>query len=526
MNRLDSPEVRCVSSLIVRFALALICELTPRLSAAHAKRLVWGACVLIACSSAESPTAHRQEVGQPKATAAETLTAAEVARPAFCDRPGVRERATAIDALFCSEPGGPAIASLRDLQELLDLVPFAPAADGGASELVMLGHSTSLPGHLVSPINPRAFILGKDNMLAYARGGQEVELVSRASDGTLVFYLLLYQQACNQTPEGCSFGELYTQVTEAGWTQLRVQDDSELENTPFDCRACHARGTERATLLMREVDGPWTHFFDTLDPGSNAGPELKGYHLLQDYLAAKGDELYAGIDVTRLKPSTAQALEIVVGLAQPVYFDSLAIELERWPRGPNGYAAEPRRSPTWQAAYDAWKRGEQLALPHYEPRPTSNDKQARLTEAYARYRRDQLGLHELPDLSDIFPDDPATRAEIGLEVEPDASPVALLIQACGPCHNDVLDQDISRAAFNIDLARMSDDELDIAIERIELPRTAAGAMPPLRARVLSARARERLVDYLRAEARTGEIDPQLTHAAAMGMRGGSRPSRR
>jgi len=242
--------------------------------------------------------------------------------------------------------------------------------------------------------------------------------------------------------------------------------------------------------------------------------------LLQDYLAAKGGERYAEIDVTRLTPSTAQALEIVVGLSQPVYFDSLAIERERWPHGPDGYESAPRRSATWQSGYDAWKRGEQLALPHYDPRPTSPEKQARLTEAY------QQDTSELPDLADIFPDDPALRAEIGLEVEPDASPVDVLIQACGPCHNNVLNQEISRALFNIDLARMADDELDLAIERIQLPRTAAGAMPPLRARALTEQTRERLVEYLRGEARAGDADPRLAHAAEMGMRGGSRPSRR
>lgn len=486
--------------------------------------LVGGAWLLLACADAgAAPDQRLTDASDARA---------RIARPGFCDGSAARQRATAIDQLFCaSRP--PVITSLRDLQEQLQLEPFAPAAGGGErsrNEVVLLAHSTALPGRLVSPINPRAFILGRDSALAYVRGAQEVELVSRASDGSnqLVFYLLRYQQACNDAPQGCSFGELYTTATEVSWTQLLVQDDSELENTPFDCRACHARGTDQARLLMREVDGPWTHFFDTLEPGDRAsvGPEAKGYDLLQDYLAAKGDELYAGIDATRLTPSTAQALEIAAGLDQPVYFDSLAIERERWPRGPDGYADAPRRSPTWQAGYDAWKRGEQLALPHDDPRPTSAEKQARLTAAYARYRQGGLAMRELPDLSDIFPDDAVLRAEIGLEVEPDASPSDALIQACGPCHNDVLNQDLSRAAFNIDLARMSDDELDVAIERIELPRAAAGAMPPLHARALPPHVRERLVEYLRGAARTAQSDPQLARAAEWGMRGGGRPSRR
>jgi len=487
------------------------------------KRLLSGACWLLACSAEPVPGGSKET--------ADTAAWSELVRPAFCERDEVRARNTAIDALFCVDAEPPAIASLRDLQEQLDLIPFATQGEGvlrRRNEAVLLGHSTSLPGQLVSPINPRAFIIGKVSTLAFVRGAQEVELVSRASDGSdaLTFYLLRYQQPCNHSEQGCSSTELYTRATETGWTDLHVQDDSELENTPFDCRACHARGGEQASLLMREVDGPWTHFFDTLDPaasGGDAGPEVKGYDLLRDYLAAKGGEPYAEIDATRLTPSTAQALEVIVGLSQPVYFDSLAIERERWPLGPDGYEDAPRRSSTWQASYDAWKRGEQLAVPHYDPRPTSSEKQARLTEAYARYRQDES---ELPDLSDIFPDDPALRAEVGLEVEPEAAPVDALIQACGPCHNDVLNQDISRAAFNIDLARMGDDELDLAIARIELPRTAAGVMPPLRARALTDPARKRLVDYLRSDARSSEVDQQLKHAAEMGMSGGRRPSRR
>ena len=51
-------------------------------------------------------------------------------------------------------------------------------------------------------------------------------------------------------------------------------------------------------------------------------------------------------------------------------------------------------------------------------------------------------------------------------------------------------------------------------------------VPPLQARALPTEARERLLEYLRGEARTGTSDPQLARAAELGMQGGSRPSRR
>jgi hypothetical protein len=94
-----------------------------------------------------------------------------------------------------------------------------------------------------------------------------------------------------------------------------------------------------------------------------------------------------------------------------------------------------------------------------------------------------------------------------------------LIQACGSCHNDVLDQTLTRAYFNIDLSRMSRAELDLAITRIELPRTAAGAMPPSQFRQLDPEVRVRLVEFLRNGVSSGNVDPTLQRAAMLGMQG-------
>jgi hypothetical protein len=50
---------------------------------------------------------------------------------------------------------------------------------------------------------------------------------------------------------------------------------------------------------------------------------------------------------------------------------------------------------------------------------------------------------------------------LGSQTEPDATPSEAPVQICGSCHNDVLDQTISRARFNIDLKRIRRDELDL-----------------------------------------------------------------
>jgi hypothetical protein len=109
------------------------------------------------------------------------------------------------------------------------------------------------------------------------------------------------------------------------------------------------------------------------------------------------------------------------------------------------------------------------------------------------------------------------RAEIGLQVEPNATPAEALIQACCPCHNDVLDQTLSRARFNVALSRMSRAELDLAIERIQQPLDATGVMPPPESRQLTDAVRARLVSYLQQGARPSEDDMLLDQAAVLGM---------
>ena len=449
--------------------------------------------------------------------------------PAFCTRPGN----DAVRDLFCGAKP-PAIESVHDLRAALQLEPPPdPSTDerapfeSAAGYVAVLAHSTALSGHLVSPINPRAIVIGTRTVMAYQRGVQRIELAARAiGEGTFNFYLLSFTQACNERPQGCTPGDLYTTRVESDWTRVQIHDDEELKNTAFDCRQCHQRGRAVAALLMRELESPWTHFMAPI--GATEGqPGDKASDLLRDYLLAKGDERYAGLALHTISPETAFRLQVAVGEhVQPLVFDAATIEDERWPFGPGGYAAQPQPSPTWERGYEAFKRGEQLALPYLEARAVDPVKQARLSAAYRHHLAGELDADELPDLGDIFPDDPKLRARMGLQTEPDATPVDALIQACGSCHNDVLDQRVSRARFNIDLARLTPSEFQIAIDRIERDRDAPGAMPPPEARQLAPGVRERLAAYLRASMAAGspDEDERLTRAAALGMTGGAQPN--
>jgi hypothetical protein len=470
------------------------------------------------------------DAGASRAVATVPTSGAD-SRPALCKREG---RSDAVRDILCSATPL-SIHSLKDLQHLLRMEPPAQAVAGSldtvdtrysASDFALLGLSTSLSGHVISPINPRLLLLGYDTVLAFQRGVQRVELTVLSRDGsTYDFYLLTFTQACNQSPAGCKPAELYTPRIEAEWTSVDIRDDEDLKDTPSDCRQCHQRGRDTSMLLMREISGPWTHFLEPVQstPPVPPVPGVTGSDLTHDYELAKGDEPYGGVTVSLVPASSPEDLEIRVGEAQPLVFDSAQIDSERFPYGPSGYPTQAQPSATWQAAWEAFKRGEQLALPHVEPRPTDPQKQARLTEAYARYRSGEISADELPDLSDIFPDDPHTRAQIGLQTEPGATPAEALIQACGSCHNDVLDQTLSRARFNIAVARMDRAELNTAIERIGRDRTAPGVMPPPEARQLDEDVRTRLIEYLRRDSRPSDADALLERAARLGMTGGGRP---
>jgi hypothetical protein len=255
-------------------------------------------------------------------------------------------------------------------------------------------------------------------LLAFTRGVQQVESAAQDRDTQAFnFYLLSFEQVCNAAAEGCSATQRFGPYIESGWVRLELRDAEQLKNSPDDCRQCHQRGLDRPALLMRELNGPWTHFFSREDEPAFPYPEPTGGNLMQDFLAAHGDESYAGLPSAVLRDTQPFSLRKFADVEQPLLFDALAIVNERWAREGSSYPSEPRRSATWDAAFNAFKRGEQLALPYFAPRATDPAKAQRLTAAYQRFAREGA---ELPDLSDVFPDAAQTRAEIGLQVEPGA----------------------------------------------------------------------------------------------------------
>jgi hypothetical protein len=156
----------------------------------------------------------------------------------------------------------------------------------------------------------------------------------------------------------------------------------------------------------------------------------------------------------------------------------------------------PGESATWRDLYDAAKRGDAIAVPYHDVKVTDKDKLAAMTAAYLDYREGRLDRADLPDITQVFPDDEELLARMGFATEPGMSGDEVLLQACGQCHNDRLDQTLSRARFNVDLSKMSRVEKDRAIARIELPLDHGGVMPPARFRHLSDEAKAQLIELL------------------------------
>jgi hypothetical protein len=80
----------------------------------------------------------------------------------LCARP----KNDVVHDVFCAG-SHPAISGLLDLQAALHVNPGQPHvknvvidADYVVRYPVLLGHSTALSGHMVSPLNPRALLVG------------------------------------------------------------------------------------------------------------------------------------------------------------------------------------------------------------------------------------------------------------------------------------------------------------------------------------------------------------------------------
>lgn len=474
-------------------------------------------CVFVACQSDSEPPAREPKPRTPRPGAAlpAPIAYGDWGDP-FVDLPSGEEQLERVCSsagddlvrdLFCTgQP--PAMSNLLDLELALGLDPEDLIGVRGSA---LTGHSTSLSTRAVSAINPRAILLRlgvpippvnvEFVTMSFNRGDQFSEIaVADRVDQEFRFYVLRWEQECNERPEGCTPGDLLTEAVETDWRNVTLYDEPALANTVLDCAPCHQPDgpSSPKMLRMQEFDSPWTHWFYKNTEGGGA--------LIEDYAAAKGDESLANLPRDRIDYSPPGGLQLLVGSRnhdQPNAFDSELIEREVRESAAASGGNQPMdnriagTSPTWRAAYDRAQRGESIPVPYHDVKVTDPEKLARMSEAYQAYRRGDLAREDLPDIRDVFPDDEQLLAEMGIMTEPGLSGEAVLIQACSQCHNDRLDQSQSRARFRADLRGLSREQKDLAIARLMLPANNPHAMPPARLRVLSDEARQRAIEVLK-----------------------------
>ncbi len=401
---------------------------------------------------------------------------------------------------FCGRDR-PTVGGVLDLRAALGIAGPGSSTEGFA----MTGHSSSLAARGISAINPRIIFVRAETgvsellALAFSRGDPFAEIAVRdRGSNELRFYLVSFRLECEEDPDGCRPGELLTDAVEGGWKDVNVYAEEDLANTPLDCLSCHQPdGPDTPKLLrMQELRAPWSHWFFQLTEG--------GQTLADDYRAAKGDESFAGVPGEELVDSNPGLLSSTLFLAgsgmQPNLFDSARIEREvresaaaRGGEQPQDNSV-PGESATWNAIYERAKRGEAIAVPYHDVKITDPVKLARMTAAYTDYREGRLSRGELPDIREVYPDDPALLAKMGFATEPGLSGEEVLMQACSQCHNDRLDRSVSRARFNVHA--LDDGQRARAVARILLPHDSPELMPPKRFRALTEEARSRLVEFL------------------------------
>jgi hypothetical protein len=139
---------------------------------------------VLGCSADDAPSKSSQPPSQ-ESSEKKPLVPLYAGAPAFCEREG----ADAVRDVFCGEEP-PKFRGLAELESALGIVfgstdSYESASSGvvGLADQavsVVLSHSTALGGDVVSPINPRAILIGGGSVLAFNRGAQQVEIASNA----------------------------------------------------------------------------------------------------------------------------------------------------------------------------------------------------------------------------------------------------------------------------------------------------------------------------------------------------------
>ena len=184
--------------------------------------------------------------------------ASDIPRPAAVRPEG---RSDAVIAT-CSAPIRAADRSLADLQTASGSTEpdVQGTVYGGA---VVLAHSTALSGELVSELNPRAIITTARAVRRVHRGMQQVEIAAPRSQRRSASTSTWSSSSRPATPpRRLQPGRPVHAAHRVGLGTLTLRRRRGPQEHALRLSAVpSARPTDKPVLLMRELDGPWTHFF-------------------------------------------------------------------------------------------------------------------------------------------------------------------------------------------------------------------------------------------------------------------------
>jgi hypothetical protein len=197
------------------------------------------------------------------------------------------------------------------------------------------------------------------------------------------------------------------------------------------------------------------------------------------HLAHDPEGTYGGIPVGFFNPSRPVNLQRLVennGFApQPNEFDSQIIDGELQMSG---------QSVTWNALYAQSKAGDAIPVPFHSVPQTDDTMTATAIQDYLDVMAGNLSQSAMPDMGDLAPQ--SNYSDLSYAPAPGLDGRGIMVQMCQHCHNGSLDQNISRARFNVEnLDNLTPEVKAEAIARLALPMDAAQKMPPPRFHELS-----------------------------------------
>lgn len=410
----------------------------------------------------------------------------------------------------------------------------------------MTANSSSLVGRDVSALNPR-LIVGEmmqgavgdgfdqsgqgspDQMMAmgFVRGEQLVELVGYdPNTDALNFYLLMFEQACNDTEEGCQTDDLISPAIESNWSRWTVYQDTDLVNTSLDCNVCHqplGPNTPKVPRLQ-EISNSWTHWFPTRPAAQGGGwssggsgttglpPTDPGNHgtrssevLWNQFIGMHGDDpTYGGVPLDQIRDSAAgpdietfvrswinsrqdmpEALQLPGfggGQSNDFYLDSSSMER-------NGTAS------AWGEQQAAVIAGERLPLPSHRIDITSDIARDEVIETYKAVQSGAMAAEDMvhPSAAIAY----SAMSEMSMVPPQEATAEQILTHMCARCHNSTLDQSLSRARFDATkLSELDDLQKAVIADRIQRHEGDKFQMPPRRSGTMPQWAVTRVLDYL------------------------------